>query len=164
MVEVGKSKDRLNGEAYNTGQPQGHWSTDQEEGDFDYDYEYDTDMAESDDEELSPQGAQSELNLIVSQRLNDRFNSFGTQPRTFAIHADRVMATYEPSPANSPLNDKQIAEVFWHFVNVTGPTISMYERHPFDGTTYFQGPQMKGRQHIWTCRCESKATIDLTLI
>ncbi|KAK6085791.1 C6 finger domain-containing protein [Seiridium cupressi] len=113
-------------------------------------FEYDDEMGESDDDDIIIQRRQSELNSIVSQRLNDRFDSFGIQPRTFAIHANHVMATYEPSPANSPLNDKQIAEVFWHFVNVTGPAISMYERHPFDGTTYFEGPQAKARQHIWT--------------
>ncbi|KAI0888823.1 uncharacterized protein GGS22DRAFT_152449 [Annulohypoxylon maeteangense] len=49
------------------------------------------------------------------------------------------------------LNDKQIAAVFWHFINVTGPSISLYERHPFDPTPLFQGTSIpKARQHIWT--------------
>ncbi|ETS83308.1 hypothetical protein PFICI_05184 [Pestalotiopsis fici W106-1] len=113
-------------------------------------YEYETDMEDSDDEDMIVQTRQIQLNSIVSQRLNDRYDSSGFQPRTFAVHAEHVLATYEPSPANSPLNDKQIAAVFWHFVNVTGPAISMYERYPFDGTTYLQGSPVKTRQHIWT--------------
>ncbi|KAH6659703.1 hypothetical protein BKA67DRAFT_25187 [Truncatella angustata] len=113
-------------------------------------YSYDEEMGESDNDDMMIQEGQSQLNMIVSQRLNDRFDSFDIQPRTFALHAGHTMTTYESSPANSPLNDKQIADVFWHFVNVTGPVISLYERHPSDGMAYLQGPQVKERQHIWT--------------
>lgn len=149
VIESSNGKGHLSREADRADQLQEtEWTDQEEEGD----YEYDTDMAEFDDEELIPQDGQSELNLIVSQRLNDRFDSSRIQPRTFAIHTDHVMATYEPSSVNSPLNDKQIAEVFWHFVNVTGPTISMYERYPLDGMSYLQGTQVKRRQHIWTCK------------
>ncbi|KAI0132752.1 hypothetical protein BJ170DRAFT_700503 [Xylariales sp. AK1849] len=117
--------------------------------------EEDVSMAESEDEEpfsprREPQLKLNELGLIVSQRLNDRYDSFGTHVRTFAYHADHDLATYEPSPANSPLNDKQMASVFWHFVNVTGPSMSLYERHPFDGVSYYPGPQKRSRQHIWS--------------
>lgn len=113
-------------------------------------YEYETDMEDSDDDDMIVDTRQIQLNSIVSQRLNDRLEPSRFRPRTFAVHADQGLATYEPSPTNSPLNDKQIAAVFWHFVNVTAPAISMYERHPFDGTSYFNGPQVKPRQHIWT--------------
>ncbi|KAI4603144.1 hypothetical protein KJ359_005936 [Pestalotiopsis sp. 9143b] len=116
----------------------------------DEEYEYVTDMEESDDDDMIVETRQVQLNSIVSQKLNDRFGYPGIQPRTFAVHPNHAMATYEPSPANSPLNDKQIAAVFWHFVNVTGPAISMYERHPSDGTSYLAGPAVKARQHIWT--------------
>lgn len=113
-------------------------------------YEDESDMEESDDDDMIVETRQVQLNSIVSQKLNDRFGYPGIQPRTFAVHPNHAMATYEPSPANSPLNDKQIAAVFWHFVNVTGPAISMYERHPSDGTSYLAGPAVKARQHIWT--------------
>ncbi|ORY63082.1 uncharacterized protein BCR38DRAFT_458320 [Pseudomassariella vexata] len=117
----------------------------------------DASMGESDEELMPQRDSQFELNelgLIVSQRLNDRYDAFGTQARTFSrFAANTVLATYEPSPANSPLNDKQIASVFWHFVNVTGPSISLYERHPFDPSPFIQEGSVvapQGRQHIWT--------------
>ncbi|KAI1853095.1 hypothetical protein JX266_001801 [Neoarthrinium moseri] len=117
-------------------------------------YDDDAEMGDSDDDDngVLAKTREVELGLIVSQRLQDRYDATGLQPRTFAYHSDHTLATYEPGPANSPLNDKQIASVFWHFVNVTAPSISMYERHPFDGTSYFHGPQVKSRQHIWTSR------------
>jgi hypothetical protein len=123
-------------------------------------YEEDASMGESEDDEpfLGRRESKLELNdlgLIVSQKLNDRYESFGMQPRTFAFHADHILAIYEPSPGNSPLNNKQLASVFWHFVNVTGPTISLYERHPFDRVAYYQGQNIKNKQHIWTCEYTS---------
>ncbi|RYP90366.1 hypothetical protein DL770_003513 [Monosporascus sp. CRB-9-2] len=121
-------------------------------------YDDDASMADSDDE-LVPvmQGSHlglDEVGLIVSRRLDQPSNFFETQARTFSFFAaDNFLATYEPSPTSSPLNDKQIASVFWHFINVTGPSISLYERHPVDPSPLFQGrPVPKSRQHIWTCR------------
>ncbi len=115
-------------------------------------------MGDSDDE-LVPvmQDSQLELDevgLVVPRRLDQPNNFFETQARTFSFFAsDNFLATYEPSPMSSPLNDKKIAAVFWHFINVTGPSISLYERHPFDPSPLFQGqPVPKYRQHIWTCR------------
>ncbi|KAH8681396.1 hypothetical protein BX600DRAFT_505090 [Xylariales sp. PMI_506] len=123
-----------------------------------YDVDDDASMGESDDDLPATQGQNGapgqldELGLIVSRKLHDRHGAFGTtEPRTFAFHADYVLTTYEPSPNTSPLRDKRIRAVFWHFVNVTGPSISLYERHPLDGLLlYHQGPHFKSRQHIWT--------------
>ncbi|RYP38159.1 hypothetical protein DL767_002676 [Monosporascus sp. MG133] len=121
-------------------------------------YDDDASMADSDDE-LVPvmQGSHlglDEVGLIVSRRLDQPSNFFETQARTFSFFAaDNFLATYEPSPTSSPLNDKEVASVFWHFINVTGPSISLYERHPVDPGPLFQGrPVPKSRQHIWTCR------------
>jgi hypothetical protein len=114
----------------------------------------DVEMEESDDDEMLSGKRETELGMIVAERLNARYDSFDTQPRMFGYYGDHNLAMYEPGPGNSPLNDKQIATVFWHFVNVTGPAISMFERHPFDGVSYYHGPQVKSRQHIWTCEFE----------
>ncbi|RYP48387.1 hypothetical protein DL769_011204 [Monosporascus sp. CRB-8-3] len=119
-------------------------------------YDDDASMADSDDD-LVPvmQGSHlglDEVGLIVSRRLDQPSNFFDTQARTFSFFAaDNFLATYEPSPTSSPLNDKEIASVFWHFINVTGPSISLYERHPVDPSPLFQGrPVPRSRQHIWT--------------
>lgn len=120
-----------------------------------YEDDEDASMDESEEDEPFPGRRESkielnDLGLIVSQRLNDRYESFGMQPRTFGLHADDILAIYEPSPGNSPLNNKQTASVFWHFVNITGPSISLYERHPLDRVTYYQGQDSTAKQHIWT--------------
>jgi hypothetical protein len=115
-------------------------------------------MAESDDDAMAASQAASlksnDLGIRVARRLDAPFDYYGTQPRTFGgfVDASNVLATYMPSSTNSPLNDTQTASVFWYFVNVTGPTMSLYERHPFDSSPMFQGqPVPKARQHIWTC-------------
>ncbi|ERT00892.1 hypothetical protein HMPREF1624_02126 [Sporothrix schenckii ATCC 58251] len=118
----------------------------------------DASMAASEDEEgESEDEAQhlesNDLGAIVARRLHNRPpDAFGTQMRTFSNFADaNVLATYIPSSINSPLNDAQTASVFWYFVNVTGPSMSLFERRPVDPTPIFQGqPVPRSRQHIWT--------------
>ncbi|KAI1075044.1 hypothetical protein F5B20DRAFT_398442 [Whalleya microplaca] len=117
--------------------------------------EEDESMVESDDDFMSAEQTAFDLNELVSvapQRPGQAYGPFGTHTRTFSA-ADNL-TTYEPSPVNSPLNDKQVASVFWHFVNVTGPSMSLYERHPFDPSPIFQGLSIpRARQHIWTYTC-----------
>lgn len=94
-----------------------------------------------------------ELGMIVSQRFVPPCDAFEIQARIYPFYASPdIVATYEPSPANSPLNNEQIAEVFRHFVHVTGPSISLYERHPVDPSPFLRGRQIpKSRRHIWAC-------------
>lgn len=119
-------------------------------------------VASDDEEEDSDDEAQhlesNDLGVIVAKRLQNRpIDAFGTQMRTFSNFADaNVLATYVPSSINSPLNDAQTASVFWYFVNVTGPSMSLFERRPVDPTPIFQGqPVPRSRQHIWTCKFTS---------
>ncbi|KAH8156502.1 hypothetical protein CIB48_g11747 [Xylaria polymorpha] len=130
--------------------------TEEQLEDWEYDfYDDDASMGESDDEYLSARrDSQFSLDgagVITSQRFDPRYHMFGTHTRTFStIGAETVLATYDPSPANSPLTDKHIAAVFWHFMNVTGPSMSLYERHPLDPSNIFQGQTPKSKQHGWT--------------
>ncbi|KAI0206336.1 hypothetical protein F4808DRAFT_115558 [Astrocystis sublimbata] len=126
--------------------------------DWEYDFYDDDSMAESDDEfsgaRRNSQSSLGAAGVITSQRLDHQYHMFGTHTRTFStIGAETVLATYDPTPANSPLTDKHIAAVFWHFMNVTGPSMSLYERHPLDPSNIFQGLQgqaPKSKQHQWT--------------
>ncbi|KKA27351.1 hypothetical protein TD95_003202, partial [Thielaviopsis punctulata] len=63
---------------------------------------------------------------------------YSTQLRTFSRYADdtNVLKNYTPSMKSSPLNDPNTAAVFWHFVNITGVSMSLYERHPFDHSRF----------------------------
>ncbi|KAI0489742.1 hypothetical protein F4859DRAFT_165063 [Xylaria cf. heliscus] len=124
--------------------------------DWEYDfYDDDASMGESDDEYLlarrDSQFSIDGAGVITSQRLDHQYHMFGTHTRTFStIGAETVLATYDPSPANSPLTDKHIAAVFWHFMNVTGPSMSLYERHPLDPSNIFQGQTPGLKRHGWT--------------
>ncbi|KAI5868638.1 hypothetical protein GGS23DRAFT_41290 [Durotheca rogersii] len=123
---------------------------------WEYPVSDDESMAESDDVPIGQDNTTSLIfndpGAVAFQRLDHPYNMFGTHTRTFSAFApESFLATYNPSPADSPLHDEQIAAVFWHFVNVTGPSISLYERHPFDPSPIFQGQAIpKARQHIWT--------------
>lgn len=120
----------------------------------DDEYEY---MIESDDDmQISEHHGSFEFNepgVAALQRINQSIDMYGTETRSFAAFApDNLLATYEPSANNSPLNDSRIAAIFWHFVNVTGPSISLYERHPHqDSAPGFAAQAIpRARQHIWT--------------
>ncbi|KAI0161666.1 hypothetical protein GGR52DRAFT_133325 [Hypoxylon sp. FL1284] len=116
------------------------------------DFPEDASMCESDDVSINERRASLDFRELGVAAFQGPYDMFGTETRTFSSFApESFLVTYEPSPVNSPLNDRKIAAVFWHFVNVTGPSISLYERHPHDPTPIFAGqPIPKARQHIWT--------------
>ncbi|KAI0020549.1 hypothetical protein F4780DRAFT_364080 [Xylariomycetidae sp. FL0641] len=121
------------------------------ESESDYSMEEDS----ADDFSLMPHDSRlhlTELGLAMAHQTNQPYHFFSTQTRTFSTHAtEHILSTYDPSPVNSPLNDKKVAAVFWHFVNVTGPSMSLYERHPHDPSELFQGqPVPRSRQHLWS--------------
>lgn len=129
---------------------EGYWQSDDEAS-----------IGDSDDEALPDAHVlhleSNDLGIQVARRLESNHDIYGVRIRSFAgLASDNVLETYTPSSVNSPLNDSQTAAVFWYFVNVTGQSMSLYERHPFDPTPMFQGqPVPKQRQHIWTCQCHS---------
>ncbi|TLD21249.1 hypothetical protein PspLS_08987 [Pyricularia sp. CBS 133598] len=95
------------------------------------------------------------MGIMVARRVKGKTAgaAYGTQLRTPAscLGSDDMLASYHPAAHMSPLNDEQVALVFWHFVNVTARAMSLYERHPLDASPMFQGrPVPKSRQHIWT--------------
>jgi Fungal specific transcription factor domain len=62
-----------------------------------------------------------------------------------------LLAHYRPSATASPLMDPTAAHIFSHFVYATGPSLSIFERHPPDTSVLFQhGPNPSETQNIWT--------------
>ncbi|KAK3987820.1 transcriptional regulatory protein moc3 [Cladorrhinum sp. PSN332] len=125
-----------------------YWQTDDEASMIASD---DETMAEAADPHIGHLES-NDLGIQVVRRLDAATDVYGVRIRSFDPFANsNVLDTYMPSSANSPLNDTQTAAVFWHFVNVTGQSMSIYERHPFDPSPIFQGtPVAKQRRHIWT--------------
>jgi len=136
-----------------------HWSSDDEAS-----------LGESEDEDEGIADddlahiKSNDLGIQVAQRVIGQAEYYDVRVRTFSgfVDANSVLDTYTPSSISSPLNDTQTASVFWYFVNVTGPSLSLYERHPFDPSSMFQGqPVPKSRRHIWTCEWHSRCVRDI---
>jgi hypothetical protein len=73
------------------------------------------------------------------------------------INVPNMLSTYVPSSQASPLRDTTTARIFSHFINVVGPSISMFERHPANPSILFQGqPVHESQQHLWTCKYEPR--------
>jgi hypothetical protein len=95
----------------------------------------------------------NDLAMVVA--LQNGQDNQGLRLRSFTSFIDRpdMLATYVPSLQSSPLRDSMTARIFCHFINVTGPSISMFERHPANPSLIFQGqPVPPSQQHIWTCK------------
>ncbi|KAJ0159295.1 putative transcriptional regulatory protein C15D4.02 [Colletotrichum tanaceti] len=129
--------------------------TDQQAEDAEIEYMYsddDASMPDSDDAFDDVMGEESAYGQLVQSRNDGPWDGFGTKMRSFSAFAEEtILTSYIPTPNNSPLNDERTAALFWHFVNVTGPSMSLYERHPFDHsklTNNYSVP--KAGHNIWT--------------
>lgn len=102
-----------------------------------------------------------ELGLVAARGARD---AFGIHQRTFGFPSDNLLSSYTTTQGDSPLNDPQAASVFKHFISVTGPSMSLYERHPYDPSAVFQDSQLpKSRRHIWSCEYSDFFFLGFTL-
>lgn len=93
--------------------------------------------------------APSDLGLMVALSANR--NDRGTRSFYNFLNEPNVLSTYYPAYAASPLLDPQTARIFCHFVTATGPTLSIYERHPANPSIIFAGhPVPISHRSLWT--------------
>ncbi|CAG8961002.1 hypothetical protein HYFRA_00002542 [Hymenoscyphus fraxineus] len=91
------------------------------------------------------------IQVVVAMKNGQPFHETQLRSVSSFINCPNMLATYVPSPQASPLNDPMTARIFCHFINVTGPCISMFERHPANPALIFQGqPVPVSEQHMWT--------------
>lgn len=92
------------------------------------------------------------IQVVLAMRHGQPFHDSHLRSVTSFINGPDMLATYVPSPQSSPLSDPMTARIFCHFVSVTGPCISIFERHPANPGLIFQGqPVPASQQHMWTC-------------
>lgn len=118
---------------------------------LDYDLpEDDASMGDSDDETRDPR----ELLGPVVQRFTGAWDVNGARVRAFSTFAKcDVLSEYTASAQIRELKDPRMVAIFMHFIKVTGPTMSLYERHPFDhGDDEQFNPNPKGANNLWTCK------------
>ncbi|KAH7314149.1 hypothetical protein BKA65DRAFT_571361, partial [Rhexocercosporidium sp. MPI-PUGE-AT-0058] len=116
----------------------------------DVDDPFDVSDGEEDIDMADDHFGRNDLGIVVAVQAGQ--DKQGLNLRSFFSFIDRpdMLATYTPSSQSTPLRDQMTARIFCHFVNVTGPCMSMFERHPSNPALMFQGtPVPKSQQHIW---------------
>lgn len=99
---------------------------------------------------------QRELSMMLSRHATQDV----ARLRTFNTFLDRpnVLATYRPSPSSSPLTSEETARIFCHFVHVTGPCISIFERQaPNSSISFHNSPIPQFPKTLWTYTLPSMA-------
>ncbi|KAL4722788.1 hypothetical protein ACLX1H_010026 [Fusarium chlamydosporum] len=110
--------------------------------------EDDASMGESDDDTQDPRLV---LGPVMKQ-FNGTWDSNGTRVRTFSTFAQcNILSDYTATARITELKDPAMLQIFMHFIQVTGPSMSLYERHPFDhtGENSFD-PTPKGANNLWS--------------
>ena len=97
--------------------------------DVDYEDPDDPFDVEMDDADLSYQDAANNLTEILGRSAQPGFEAAKLYlPRRTEY---KTIATYGPPIAKSPLRDERNEQIFCHFVEITGNTMSIFERHHF---------------------------------
>ncbi|KAJ5112578.1 hypothetical protein N7532_000623 [Penicillium argentinense] len=127
-------------------QPQVVYVEDESE-DF-FDVESDDDMID----QTQTEGF-NQLSLIMASANHD------SQLRSFTSHLNEpnILANYRPSLGSSPLNNPKTARIFAHFIHSTGPSLSIFERHPTDSSIVLGVQVPPAQQGLWTYTLPLKA-------
>lgn len=117
---------------------------------------WDVEIDFADPESVPLSQSQHDLNsmLVKFASSNER------RSRTFTTFLDRpsILATYRPSISASPLNDEKVARIFCHFISVTGPCLSIFERQASQSSmTFSNSPIPAPQKTLWTYTLPSVA-------
>ncbi|KAI9761075.1 MAG: hypothetical protein M4579_001227 [Chaenotheca gracillima] len=127
---------------------------DDEDDPFDVDSDNDMDLdATLGGDDASGQGpsamARDDLRLVAALETSQSDRSIRSF-RTY-LNEPNFLDGYMPLATDTPLLDSKTARIFCHFITVTGPSLSMYERHPPNPSVMFRhGPVPKSQQSQWT--------------
>lgn len=84
---------------------------------------------------------------------------------TTFLNEPNVLSTYQPAYTASPLMDSTTARIFCHFITATGPSMSIFERHPINPSVMFTGaPVPSSQQSLWTYTLPMKALSNQALL
>ncbi|KAH6864091.1 hypothetical protein B0T12DRAFT_479364 [Alternaria alternata] len=118
---------------------------------------------QSDEDMFDGETAEDEKALLATKEFDtirrihfENYNELGIR-RYDAFLYDGLLSDYRPEYAASPLRNPKTARVFAHYIHVTGPTLSMYERNPRNPTLIFEGSTRPAQQGLWTYTLPMKA-------
>jgi hypothetical protein len=61
-----------------------------------------------------------------------------------------ILSHYKAENVANPLRNPKTARVFAHFIHVTGPSLSIFERNPRNPASILEGPIPPSHQSLWT--------------
>jgi Fungal specific transcription factor domain len=122
----------------------------------DEDDPWDVEMELSQPNQIPSGDTQRELSMMLSRHATQdvaRLRTFNT-----FLDSPNVLATYRPSPSSSPLTNEETARIFCHFVHVTGPCISIFERQASNlSISFHNSPVPQFPKTLWTYTLPSMA-------
>jgi hypothetical protein len=118
-----------------------------EDNDY-YDVQSDEEMLDREDEKEEDMAALNR-NFSLIRRTHFENMSELTVRRYDDFMYDGILTHYKAENVANPLRNPKTARVFAHFIHVTGPTLSIYERNPRNPTSIFDGATPPGLQNLW---------------
>lgn len=87
----------------------------------------------------------------------------GSSMRSFGAFVDiNAISEYMNYPDISALRNEAKRHIFEHFMKVTGPSMSLFERHPFDASEQEVADYTPGSgSNIWSCKSSVKYLSDI---
>lgn len=112
------------------------------------------------DEEMEGDAFANEQQSLLQQHALSRIlaaNQISSQPlqsrRYDTFIYSGILDHYRPELVANPLKNPATARVFAHFIAVTGPSLSIFERHPRNTSVLFtEGSIPLSQQGLWTYR------------
>ncbi|KAF2656874.1 hypothetical protein K491DRAFT_714930 [Lophiostoma macrostomum CBS 122681] len=128
-----------------------------------YDVQSDEEMldevGEFDDDEMA-----TKRNFSLIQRIHrETTGDLDTRGYDSFIY-DGILSQYRTEHVANPLKNPKTARVFAHFIYVTGPSLSIYERNPRNPSSLFGGPSSPSHQSLWTSILPLKALNNQALL
>ncbi|RMZ73313.1 C6 finger domain [Pyrenophora seminiperda CCB06] len=111
---------------------------------------------QSDEDMFDAEPGEDEHAMLASKEFNnirrihlENFNELGIR-RYDAFLYDGLLTHYKPEYAANPLRNPKTARVFAHYIHVTGPTISIFDRNSRNPTLIFEDETPPAQQGLWT--------------
>ncbi|KAF2019271.1 hypothetical protein BU24DRAFT_341519 [Aaosphaeria arxii CBS 175.79] len=120
-----------------------------------YDVQSDEEMLDREDKSDDAVMLSQDFSLI--HRIQGESTSDLTVRSYNAFIYEGILTTYRAEYVANPLKNPKTARVFAHFIHVTGPSLSIYERNPRNPTSIFEGPVPPSQQSLWTYTLPLKA-------
>ncbi|KAF2748876.1 hypothetical protein M011DRAFT_518479 [Sporormia fimetaria CBS 119925] len=112
-----------------------------------YDINSDEEML---DGPASADGSDTQKDFSLIRRVHHE-NTNDTEIRRFDTFIyEGILTQYRPELVANPLKNPKTARVFLHFIHVTGPMLSIYERNPRNSSLLDDGPVSPSHQSMWT--------------